>query len=128
LLFQRFGMLDTSHLSNHMIKAVLLAVTFLVATISWKFVETPFRTGRLMLTGRQPFVFAAVSAAMLTVLGVSLIAYNSLTLRHSHQQLALSATKADQAKAEQTQITQNVKPGVSPPRLNALLNPLRKLL
>jgi peptidoglycan/LPS O-acetylase OafA/YrhL len=129
ILFERYGMFHTSALSHHMIKAVTLAVTIVVATLSWKLIETPFRTGRLMLTGRQPFVFAAASAAMLTVLGVSLMAYHNVILRHSHQQLALAETKADRAKIEHMEMNQDLKAGESPVPLTVSLNrPQRKPL
>jgi hypothetical protein len=67
-----------SNASNHIVKGATLVVSILVATLSWKFVETPFRTGLLMLKGRSAFAFAAVSAVMLTVLGVTLLAFHGL--------------------------------------------------
>jgi peptidoglycan/LPS O-acetylase OafA/YrhL len=75
-------MVQISNASNHILKGATLVVSILVATLSWKFVETPFRTGRLMLKGRSAFAFAAVSAVMLTVLGVTLIALRGLPFRY----------------------------------------------
>lgn len=94
MMFQRFGIVQISNASNHVLKGVTLVVSILVATLSWKFVETPFRTGRLMLKGRSAFAFAAASAAILTVLGVSLAAVHHLPFRYRQQQLALSSLAA----------------------------------
>jgi peptidoglycan/LPS O-acetylase OafA/YrhL len=91
MMFQRFGIVQISNASNHVVKGATLVVSILVATLSWKFIETPFRTGRLMLKGRSAFAFAAVSAVMLTVLGVTLVALHGLSLRYTHRQLALSS-------------------------------------
>jgi peptidoglycan/LPS O-acetylase OafA/YrhL len=78
IMFRRFGIVQISHASNHVMNGATLVVSILVATLSWKFVETPFRTGRLMLKGRSAFAFAAVSAVILTVLGVTLLALHGL--------------------------------------------------
>jgi peptidoglycan/LPS O-acetylase OafA/YrhL len=93
MMFQRFGIVQISNASNHVLKGATLVVSILVATLSWKFVETPFRTGRLMLKGRSAFAFAAVSAVILTVLGVTLVALHRPPFRYTQQQLALAATK-----------------------------------
>ncbi len=76
MLFQHSGIVPIYNASNHIhiLKGITLVLSILIATLSWKFVETPFRTGRLMLKGRSAFVFAAISAGLLTVLGVTLLA------------------------------------------------------
>jgi peptidoglycan/LPS O-acetylase OafA/YrhL len=52
-------------------KLVVLAASFLVATLSWKFVEQPFRDRRFRFRRRVLFQIAASSAAALVILGVS---------------------------------------------------------
>lgn len=71
LVFQQMGIItpDVHELPQQL--AVLLtrhrlnlifdfAIPFVLATLSWRFVERPFRTGKLRLSGRPLFAFASV--------------------------------------------------------------------
>jgi peptidoglycan/LPS O-acetylase OafA/YrhL len=59
------------HLSSHQFDVLLeVSIAFLLAVLSWKFVEQPFRSGVLRLKGRPLFAFASV--AMCILIGVSL--------------------------------------------------------
>ncbi len=81
MLFQRSGIMPINASNHHhILQGLTLALSILIATISWKFVETPFRTGRLMLNGRAAFAFAAISAGLLMALGVTLL----LTVHYRH--------------------------------------------
>lgn len=51
---------------------IWLSITFAVSTLSWKFIETPFRNG-VNLNRAQTFAFGAI--AMLVTFGVSLLIY-----------------------------------------------------
>jgi peptidoglycan/LPS O-acetylase OafA/YrhL len=91
ILFQHMAMLQPRNASNHVIKGSILIAAFVLATLSWRFIETPFRRGRFMLTGATPFRFAAASAAALTVFACTILVSHGLPSRYSQRQLALAA-------------------------------------
>ena len=62
----RFASLLPAHRFDMLLEIV---VSFVLATLSWKFVEQPFRNGRLRLSGKPLFSAAAISIAIL--LGIS---------------------------------------------------------
>jgi peptidoglycan/LPS O-acetylase OafA/YrhL len=62
-------------------KFVVLAASFLVATLSWKFVEQPFRVRRFAFSRQVLFQIAATSAVALLVLGASGLATHGFPLR-----------------------------------------------
>jgi peptidoglycan/LPS O-acetylase OafA/YrhL len=60
-----------AHITSHRFDIVVeVGLSFLLAVLSWKFVEQPFRSGVLRLTGRP--LFALAGAAISVLLGVSL--------------------------------------------------------
>jgi peptidoglycan/LPS O-acetylase OafA/YrhL len=60
----------SSMLSSHRFDLLVeLAISFLLAVLSWRFVERPFRLGRLRLSGRP--LFALAGASMLVLIGLS---------------------------------------------------------
>ena len=61
-------------LPHRAMKAILVAISLVLATLSWRFVEVPFRDGALRLKGRGAFVFAAAASALLVTLGVTALA------------------------------------------------------
>lgn len=91
ILFQHMSMLQIPNASNHVLKGTTLVVAMVVATLSWRFVETPFRKGSLMLKGTSAFQFAAGSAAVLTITGLAILALHGLPSRYTPQQLALAS-------------------------------------
>jgi peptidoglycan/LPS O-acetylase OafA/YrhL len=91
IIFQKLSMLQFSNASNHLLKGTTVVISILVATLSWRFIETPFRKGRLMLKGGSAFGFAAASAALLTVMGLGLVASHGLPSRYTQRQLALAS-------------------------------------
>jgi peptidoglycan/LPS O-acetylase OafA/YrhL len=91
VIFQRMSMLQIPNASNHVLKGTTLLVSILVATLSWKFVETPFRKGSLMLKGASAFQFAAGSGIVLTMVGFGILALHGLPSRYTHQQLSLAS-------------------------------------
>lgn len=52
----------------------LLAASFLLGWLSWKFVETPFRSGGILKTSRRCYLFAGASMAMLLTLAAGMLA------------------------------------------------------
>jgi peptidoglycan/LPS O-acetylase OafA/YrhL len=91
ILFQHMMMLQPRNASNHVIKGSIVIVAFVVATLSWRFVETPFRKGRLMLKGAYAFRFAGASAALLAGFAGILLVSHGLPFRYSQQQLVLAS-------------------------------------
>jgi SGNH domain (fused to AT3 domains) len=91
ILFQHLSMLQPRNASNHMIKGSIVVFSVAVATLSWRFVETPFRRGRLMLKGASAFRFAAGSASLLALFACAILASHGLPFRYSHRQLALAS-------------------------------------
>ena len=68
------GLLLQGH-SPRVTKTVLIAASLVLATLSWKFVEQPFRRGRLSLSRATIFSAASV-AALLSLLSGSVILAN----------------------------------------------------
>ena len=90
-IIQRMSMLQIPNASNHVLKGTTLVVSIVVATLSWRFVETPFRKGRLMLKGASAFQFAAGSAVVLAMVAVGILALHGLPSRYTNQQLVLAS-------------------------------------
>jgi peptidoglycan/LPS O-acetylase OafA/YrhL len=91
IIFQHMMMLQPRNASNHTIKGCIVLVAFAVATLSWRFVETPFRKGRLMLKGASAFRFAAGSAAVLAGFAGVILISHGLPFRYSQRQLVLAS-------------------------------------
>ena len=91
ILLQHMSMLQPRNASNHMVKGSILIVAFAMATLSWRFIETPFRKGRFMLKGASAFRFAAGSAALLALFACVILATHGLPSRYSQRELALAA-------------------------------------
>lgn len=69
LVFVKYYRLGTIPMGE---RIAILVMCFVVATLSWKFVETPFRK-RVFFKGRQQIrVFAIVTTALLCIVGVML--------------------------------------------------------
>jgi peptidoglycan/LPS O-acetylase OafA/YrhL len=91
ILFQHMAMIQPRNASNHMIKGSIVVFAFAVATLSWRFIETPFRKGNLMLKGASAFRFAGASAAILAVFGCTILVSRGLPSRYSQRQLVLAS-------------------------------------
>jgi peptidoglycan/LPS O-acetylase OafA/YrhL len=91
ILFQHMAMLQPRNASNHAIKGSIVIASFVLATLSWRFIETPFRKGKFMLKGASAFRFAAASAAVLTVFASTILVSHGLPSRYSQRQLALAS-------------------------------------
>jgi peptidoglycan/LPS O-acetylase OafA/YrhL len=101
IIFQHMTMLQPRNASNHTIKGGIVIVAFMMATLSWRLVETPFRKGRLMLNGANAFRFAAGSAVALASLGCTLIISHGLPSRYSQRQLVLASYLGNTAPGQE---------------------------
>ncbi len=68
-------------LPHRVMKAILVALSFALAILTWRFVERPFRDGPLRLAGAGAFRFAAVSSLALVALGFAGILLHGLPAR-----------------------------------------------
>ena len=69
---------------------VQIAVSFALAILSWRFVERPFRKGRMRLSGRP--LFALAGAVMLVCIGISAAAiFSGRKARFSSQTLQIAS-------------------------------------
>ncbi len=77
IVFQSLGLWG-DNLSHRAMKGVLVLLSFTLAVLSWRFVERPFRDGKLRLTTGSAFLFYAVSSSVLVLLGVGMLALHGL--------------------------------------------------
>jgi peptidoglycan/LPS O-acetylase OafA/YrhL len=69
IVFHSFGLTIMRGLSNHQDEALLFGLSLVLATLSWRFVEMPFRAGALR--GDRRMVFGGAVAALVLVAAVS---------------------------------------------------------
>jgi peptidoglycan/LPS O-acetylase OafA/YrhL len=74
----------------HLAKPSLFLVMLAAATLSWRFVEQPFRAGALKLPRRQLFATAAAAVAIVSALSAWAIASKGIPARFSPEVLALA--------------------------------------
>jgi peptidoglycan/LPS O-acetylase OafA/YrhL len=74
----------------------LLFLSFIVAVLSWKFIETPFRKRLILKTRGQIFSFAGVTFAILMAAGIVVDQGRGFPSRFSPQALAYASGSADQ--------------------------------
>ena len=88
--------------TNH-VRAELLIASFVYATLSWRFVELPFRNGWLRLSRRPLFLATGVAFAVIAAAGVSLIAMRGVPIGYPAAALQVPQyTGADWSKAWRT--------------------------
>jgi hypothetical protein len=81
IVFQGMGGLLIQGVSPKTAKLAVMAASFVIATLSWRFIEQPFRGRRFSLSRPAIFSFAAASAAVLLALGSSILFTNGLPSR-----------------------------------------------
>jgi hypothetical protein len=83
IVFQRQSIIDVPGSSERNIKLAVLCLSTIVATLSWRFVERPFRKGKLVLKGKSAFVFAGATSAMLFLAGLAILVARGFPSRYS---------------------------------------------
>ena len=73
---------------------VLIAVTLIVSTLSWRFVETPFRSKQFLST-RQIYAFAAAGMAMMLFAGSVVYFFQGFPERPGLEHLAIDTKKEE---------------------------------
>ncbi len=73
---------------------ILIAATLIVSTLSWRFVETPFRSKQFLST-RQIYAFAAVGMAMMLFAGSVVYFFKGFPERPGLEHLAIDTKKEE---------------------------------
>jgi peptidoglycan/LPS O-acetylase OafA/YrhL len=82
IVFQGTNGLLAKGLNPNSTKVVLIMASLVVAAVSWRFVEQPFRDRRFRLSHVSPFRMAGVAVAVLVVLGVEIVASHGAPSRY----------------------------------------------
>ena len=82
IVFQGASGLLAQGLSPKSSKLVVLGISLVVATLSWRFVEQPFRDSRKKLPRPRLFQIAATAAAVLAVFGITALATRGFPARY----------------------------------------------
>jgi len=75
--------------------AVCLAISFLLAALSWKYIELPFRTNRQVFTRPRIFALGGAAMAVMSVIGLSLHLTEGLPSRMPVQAQKLADNSVD---------------------------------
>ena len=79
LVFQNIGgMVAQLPPESRTLKLAMFAISIALGYLSWKWVETPFRKGRMRPGKRQLFVVNGIGVALVTAVGVAVLATNGL--------------------------------------------------
>ncbi len=89
--FQSMGGMWGNGLPHRVSSAITFAVSLVLATLSWRFVESPFRAGRLKLKGAGAFRFAGVSAGALLACAGAALALHGLPGRFPPEAIRVAA-------------------------------------
>lgn len=82
IVFQGMESSMMSGFAVRLAKLTTIAVSIAVATISWKFVESPFRAGRMRMPRATLFKVAAATATSVAAVGMAAIIYRGFPSRY----------------------------------------------
>jgi peptidoglycan/LPS O-acetylase OafA/YrhL len=91
IVFRLYGFTLVSGLSKHLTQAVMFALSLAVATLSWRFVEVPFRTGAWRPSRARVFAFAAAAMTTIVFLCSGVIASHGAAWRFSPRTRRIAA-------------------------------------
>jgi peptidoglycan/LPS O-acetylase OafA/YrhL len=80
-----------SGVSVRMAKLICILVSFAVATLSWKFVESPFRAGRMRMPRPALFKVAAAAAAAVAAAGITAVVSRGFPSRYPTNALQVAS-------------------------------------
>lgn len=75
------GLIVPERTPARLVKLAIILVSIAVATLSWKFVEQPFRAGRWRPNRRQLFATAAIASTSLAAFGAALLVFHGMPSR-----------------------------------------------
>jgi peptidoglycan/LPS O-acetylase OafA/YrhL len=90
LFFNSSGFLIFNSLSHRGNVAVYLVVCFTLAYLSWRFIEQPFRFGRLRVPRRSLFLTTAGIIVAFVTVGFSIVALHGMSYRYPPAALAIA--------------------------------------
>ena len=91
IVFQGMESSPWSGISVRMAKLIVVLVSFAAATLSWKYVESPFRAGRLRLPRAALFQTAAASAAVVAAIGIAAIVSHGFSWRYPSEAIQVAS-------------------------------------
>lgn len=91
IVFQSASGILAQGLSPKTTKLVVLGISFMVATLSWRFVEQPFRDSRKRLPRPRLFQIATAAAAVLAIFGTTAMATRGFPSRYSAQAVRVAS-------------------------------------
>jgi peptidoglycan/LPS O-acetylase OafA/YrhL len=91
IVFQQMSMIQLRNVSNRNVHAAILVFSIAIATLSWRFVEAPFRRGRWMLRGASAFRFAGACTMVLAAIGLGILAFRGFPSRYTAAEVAISS-------------------------------------
>lgn len=95
----------------------LVGISFILAILSWRYVETPFRTKRVFHTRRKIFVFGALSTVAACAIGAGFTLFHGIPSRLPKEARAIF----DDFTAREIQAKSNL-PSANPTEINDILN------
>jgi peptidoglycan/LPS O-acetylase OafA/YrhL len=81
IVYKEFGFTILRGLGHRQTELELFAVSIIMATLSWRFVEVPFRTGALRMRGRRLMINAGVTLVITALLSIGLVVSHGLEFR-----------------------------------------------
>jgi peptidoglycan/LPS O-acetylase OafA/YrhL len=91
IVFQGASGLLVRGLSPRNSKLAVLAIAFVVATVSWRFVERPFRDSHKRLQRNRLFQIASAAALLLTVFGLSVVTAHGFPSRYPSEAVRVAS-------------------------------------
>jgi len=85
IVFHKFGLTLLEGLDRHQTQALMLAVCFVLAVLSWRFVEVPIRRGASALGRRTLFGGTAVATGLTAAASIALIVFAGVPDRFPEQ-------------------------------------------
>ncbi len=82
IVFQGADGLLIQGLSPKLTKLVVIAASFVLGTLSWRFVEQPFRARRFGISRANIFRLASAAAIVLLIVGIGILATNGFPSRY----------------------------------------------
>jgi peptidoglycan/LPS O-acetylase OafA/YrhL len=85
VVFYKFGFTVIGGLNHHQSQALLLTLSLMMAILSWRFVEIPFRSGALRVNRRTLFGGAAIATVAVVIGCSSVVEEQGLPSRFTEQ-------------------------------------------
>ena len=96
IVFQKLSMIQVPDASGRSVKAVILVISIVLATLSWRYIETPFRKGKLYLSGASTFKFAAATTLGLVVVAAFILGFRGFPSRYSPEEIKVASYAKEQ--------------------------------